>query len=95
MFIHNTINLIKYTLDHRRAIREIERKYKGYNTLSIYFHDLDKLILYLFLPKKIVTKIHRMFSLHHVGNIFGNINIDEAIFDWEYTRFTKDDKPLT
>lgn len=88
------VKRIKYTLVHRRAIIEIEKRYRGYNTLSIYFHDLDKVILYLFLPKKIVTKIHRMFSLHHIGNIFGIVNIDEAILDWECARFTKIDKPL-
>lgn len=40
---------IKYTSDHRKAFRKIEKQLLGYNTFRSLFHDLDKMFLYMFL----------------------------------------------
>lgn len=83
------IDLIKYTLDHRRALQKIAKSL-GY---SFPFHDLDKVVMYLFLGKRLTQKIHRAWSSHHYRN--GDIKDKiQAALDWESARFTKPDKPL-
>ena len=83
------IDLIKYTLDHRRALQKIAKSL-GY---SFPFHDLDKVVMYLFLGKRLTQKIHRAWSNHHYRN--GDIKDKvQAALDWESARFTKPDKPL-
>ena len=83
------IQYVKYTLRHRKALNDLA-KTKGY---YFPFHDLDKVILYPILGKKLTHKLHRMWSSHHYRN--GDIkNKIEAAFDWECARFTKPDKPL-
>lgn len=92
LFVDN----IKYNIKHRNEVIRVEKQYKGYNTFLCRIHDLDKLIMMcLFIPDRAVSKIHRIFSWHHVNNKIGWFNLDEAIFDWESARFTKPDKPLT
>jgi hypothetical protein len=60
--------------------------------LWLILHDLDKLLLTLFTPlsKKIIDKIHQRRK-HHSSN---KLNL-EMIYDWEVSRFTKPDKPLS
>ncbi len=86
---------ISYTWKHKQAFLKLEKKLLGKNTLSGWFHDFDKLIMYvLFVPEKQANKIHRKFSSHHLKN--GKIkNIQSAVIDWECARFTKPDKLLT
>lgn len=62
-------------------------------------HDVDKIILYIFYEKNIVTNLHRNTTSHHVDfKAVGSLtyeNMLDAILDWECARFTKPDKPLT
>lgn len=87
--IKRRIGLIRYTLAHRKALQALA-KAQGY---SFPWHDLDKVFMYLFLGKKLASKLHRRFARHHYrqGDI---INKVEAAFDWESARYTKPDKPL-
>lgn len=87
----------KYTLKHKKAFLKTEKQILGKNTLSGYFHDIDKLILYLipFLKSKKVSEIHRKFSKHHLPNAIEKEKyMIQSIIDWECARFTKPDKPL-
>ena len=86
---------LNYNIAHRKEVIRIEKQYIGRNTLLTCIHDMDKMIMMLlFIPDKMISKIHRMFSWHHPKNIIGWFRISEAIFDWESARFTKPDKPL-
>lgn len=86
---------IKYTWKHKKAFLKIEKQLIGRNTLRGYLHDLDKLILYMLLSKKKVSKIHRRFARHYIGNIKNYNDCMNAIIDWECARYTKPDKPLS
>lgn len=89
------IGAIKYTKEHRKAFRKIEKKVLGRNTLRSIVHDLDKVILYNFLEHSKVKKIHRITARHHDNKIKKNKNdYIEMIIDWECARYTKPDKPL-
>ena len=89
---------ISYTLKHKKAFLEVERKLRGNNTISGYLHDLDKPFLYLcpWLDLKEVQTIHRNNSKHHVKNNLNKTKDDllDTIIDWECARLTKPDKPL-
>lgn len=58
-------------------------------------HDVDKLVMYMFLTKKTASEIHRKTKSHHLvsssKSLFTHI---EMILDWECAYLTKDDKPL-
>ena len=87
--IKERFDCVVYTLRHRKALNELAKNF-GY---SFPFHDLDKVILYPILGKKLTHSLHRKFSGHHYHN--GDIkNKVEAMFDWECARYTKPDKPL-
>lgn len=92
--VQNRLNSILYTLEHRKAFLEVEKKLLGHNTIRGYFHDLDKVILKLFLSKDIVQKIHRKHSRHHAKNAYTKQDYIQMIIDWECARYTKPDKPL-
>ena len=91
----NRIQAIKYTMAHRKALNELAGRF-GY---SYPLHDLDKIFLYVIFGKKITGKIHRLYSKHHEHiDDLGYYHIDDKIqaaFDWECSRFTKPDKPMT
>ena len=94
----NKIECIKYTLNHKKAFLETEKRLIGYNTIRGYLHDVDKLFLYLFFSPEKVTRIHRKYAKHHFNNAIESSNIEDIIqmiIDWESARFTKPDKPLT
>ena len=86
---------IKYTGKHKLAFLKVEKELRGKNTLGGYFHDVDKLLMYIIgIPKKLAHKIHVATAPHHERN--GRIKRPlHAIIDWECARFTKPDKPLT
>ena len=90
------ISRFKYTLKHKDAFLRVEKELLGCNTIAGFFHDCDKLVLYLipFIKKNTVTKIHRRCSKHHIQNAKTDKQITQAIIDWECARFTKPDKPL-
>lgn len=86
---------IPYTLKHRKKLIELSEIYLGHK--AYYYHDLDKVIMYIFFPylgTKLIHKIHRTLSPHHVEYFLGINKVDkkQAILDWESARFTKPDK---
>lgn len=89
---------ISYTIRHKKAFLEIEKKLRGKNTWRGYLHDLDKPFLYLSLWIKFenIQKIHRKHNKHHVRNNLTKTKDDliDTIIDWECARITKPDKPL-
>jgi hypothetical protein len=92
--ILNKKKIITHTLKHKFAFLKLEKQLTGKMSLWSFFHDVDKLILYLFLPKKIVHSIHRKLCFHHCENIFKRYDYFRMVLDWECARFTKPDKPL-
>lgn len=89
------IGAIKYTQAHRKAYKKIEKELLGHNTWRSYVHDLDKVILYNFLPFEKVKKFHRNNARHHENSVRKTKNdYIDMIIDWECARFTKPDKPL-
>ena len=91
----NNLKAIKYTKEHRVAFKKVEKELLGKNTLRAYIHDLDKVILYNFLPFQKVKNFHRKTARHHDNKIKKTKNdYVEMIIDWECARFTKPDKQL-
>ena len=87
---------IKYTQNHRKAFKSVEKELLGYNTWRSIVHDLDKVILYNIWPHEKVKKFHRSTARHHTESKFKKNREDyiEMIIDWECARYTKPDKPL-
>ena len=89
---------ISYTIRHKKAFLEVEKKLRGKNTWRGYLHDIDKPFLYLSLWIKFedIQKIHRKNNKHHVRNNLTKTRDDliDTIIDWECARITKPDKPL-
>lgn len=85
---------IKYTCNHRKAFRAVEKQLIGRNTIRGYLHDLDKVFLYLFFERKAVHNFHRKHSRHHVLKAHTHEDYVQMAIDWECARFTKPDKPL-
>ena len=92
----DNIGAIKYTKEHRKAFRKIEKEILGHNTWRSIVHDLDKVILYNIWPHKKVKNFHRTTARHHSENNIKKTRNDyiEMIIDWECARYTKPDKPL-
>ena len=78
---------IAYTKAHRKAFIRLEKELLGYNTFAGYTHDLDKMILYHFLPKEKVSKLHKKYSRHHdrAKTYFDYV---QMVIDWECARET-------
>jgi hypothetical protein len=66
----------------------------------VMWHDVDKMVLYTLMDKKEASAIHKRLSRHHMygENISINrkedLDIMEAILDYECSGFTKVDKPM-
>ena len=90
------IGAIKYTKEHRKAFKKIEKEILGHNTWRSIVHDLDKVILYNMWPHKKVKNFHRNNARHHIESKVNKNRGDyiEMIIDWECARYTKPDKPL-
>lgn len=93
--MENRISSIIYTLDHKKAFLKMEKKLLGKNTIRGYLHDLDKIVLKLFLDKETVSKLHRSYSRHHINRAHTRKDYIQMVIDWECSRYTKPDKPLT
>lgn len=83
-----------YTLKHRKAFREIEKKYFGYVSFRGYIHDIDKVFLYILIGIEATTRFHRKFAKHHENSARTYQDFKEMAIDWECARYTKEDKPL-
>lgn len=91
---YNRFYHMKYTAEHRKAFRKMEKKLFGKTTFRGCMHDFDKLIMYPFLGVKLTNKIHRKLSRHHPNRAHTFMDYCQMIVDWECARFTKPDKPL-
>lgn len=88
------VKRIKSLIEHRKAFRITERRVLGKNTTRAITHDLDKLVLYLFLfPIPWVRKRHKLKARHHQAKT--RKDFIEKIIDFECARFTKKNSPLT
>ena len=83
-----------YTKAHRKAFRKVEKELTGRNTIRGYFHDIDKLFLYLFFDYNTVHNWHRKHSRHHTIKAKTHADFVHMVIDWECARYTKPDKPL-
>lgn len=84
---------VEYTLKHRKAFRDTEKRLFGRVSFSSYFHDLDKVFLYPLIGIKPTHNFHRKHSRHHTrASTYADYR--NMVIDWECARFTKPDKPL-
>lgn len=90
----NRFKAVRYTYLHRKAFKQVEKQLFGKISLRGYLHDLDKIILYPFLGKKLTSKIHNNFARHHLKRAKTYKDFKEMVIDWECARYTKPDKPL-
>ena len=88
------IKSINYTLQHRKAFRKVEKELTGKVSLRGWLHDMDKVFLKIFLPKDVVSKLHRSYSHHHEKKARTEEDYRQMVIDWECARITKPDKPL-
>ena len=89
---------IEYTYKHRKIVIYLANKYYKDNKElldKVKLHDIDKLFMYLFYDKKVVSKLHREQNAHHANDIEKtDLDYMEMVLDWESARYTKPDKPL-
>jgi hypothetical protein len=86
---------IPYSLNHYFAFLKTEKQLLGKYKYKL--HDIDKILMYLFLGFLGVKKIgslHRNRQSHHLKMGSSNNDYLQAVIDWECARFTKPDKPL-
>ena len=91
---YTRMDYVRYTLNHRKAFRMIEKQLFGKVSLRGYFHDFDKVILYPLFGKDITSKLHRKFARHHVKCAKTKRDFEQMVVDWECARYTKPDKPM-
>lgn len=89
---------IPYTLRHYLAFLRTEKKYIG--CYKYKFHDLDKVLMYIFIPwlgTSRIKRIHRYINKHHIQNSKepSECNYEEAVIDWECCRLTKPKEPMS
>ena len=96
------LNWCIYTYRHRRAFEYCVNKLihdpnlKEEMLKRAKIHDMDKMVMYLFLEQKEAQKIHMMHQPHHLENSLPRTYEDlvETIIDYECAPYTKPDKPL-
>lgn len=83
---------LRYTIEHRKAFKKVEKELLGKNTTRGHLHDVNKLVFYIMgIPTCVAHKMHQLISKHHVKN--GKVKDPiAAIIDWECARHTKPDK---
>ena len=90
-----------YTYRHRKAlVYTINKIIKDENVKNIMLekakiHDMDKMVLYLFIEKSVASDYHRRTASHHVNSEAEKTYYDylEAVLDYECAGYTKPDKP--
>ena len=91
-----------YTYRHRKAFEYCVRKLIKEPALRdemlrrARIHDMDKMIMYLFLDQKEAQEIHVKTMPHHLENQLPRTYEDyvETVIDYECAPYTKPDKPL-
>lgn len=98
-FISFTIKSYKhipYTRDHIVAFYQLNMD--TFNTIKYPCHDVDKIIMYIvvpFLGPSFIKRLHRLRAFHHIDRFTtGYRSMEEAVLDWECSRYTKKDKQL-
>lgn len=64
---------IKYTINHRKAFRKVEKELLGHNTVRSLFHDLDKVFLYMVFDHEKVHNWHR-YHIIDMKSIMGMLS---------------------
>lgn len=83
-----------YTHLHHKTIFDLGKR-MGIKADEMFAdHDVDKLILYMYLPIKEAHGLHVSLAPHHDKTSTDPVVLLESILDWESARFTKPDKPL-
>ncbi|MBR4927771.1 MAG: hypothetical protein IKY98_05540 [Alphaproteobacteria bacterium] len=93
------LQLCLYTLRHKVAFLQVEKKLRGKNTLSGYLHDAEKPLMYLFCFWMDAERIHQFHCRHNRHHVKNNLkkspdDLFDTVIDWECARMTKPDKPL-
>jgi hypothetical protein len=91
-----------YTYRHRRAFGYCVDKYIHEPALReemqrrAKIHDMDKMIMYLFMDQKEAQEMHIRTKAHHLENQLPRTYEDfvETVIDYECAPYTKPDKPL-
>ena len=91
-----------YTYRHRKAFEYCVRKYIQEPVLReemlrrAAVHDMDKMIMYLFMDQKSAQEMHVRIQPHHLENDLPRTYEDyvETVIDYECAPYTKPDKPL-
>ena len=91
-----------YTYRHRRAFEYCVRKYIREPGLReemlrrARIHDMDKMIMYLFMNQREAQEKHVKTKAHHLENDLPRTYEDyvETVIDYECAPYTKPDKPL-
>ena len=96
------LNWCIYTYRHRKAFEYCVRKYIHEPALReemlrrAAVHDMDKMIMYLFMDQKAAQEMHVKIQPHHLENDLPRTYEDyvETVMDYECAPYTKPDKPL-
>ena len=91
-----------YTYRHRKAFEYCVRRYITEPSLReemlkrAAVHDMDKMLMYLFMDQKTAQDIHTGTQPHHLENDLPRTYEDyvETVIDYESAPYTKPDKPL-
>jgi|GEM_PF-2400323 hypothetical protein len=91
-----------YTYRHRRAFEAMARCLISDPELlrrmleRARVHDMDKMLLYLFLDQHSAQHLHVMTARHHLENDLPKSHEDlvETVIDYECAPYTKPDKPM-
>ena len=91
-----------YTYRHRRAFEYCvnrlirEPSLRGEMLRRARVHDMDKMVLYLFMDQREAQRLHTESQPHHLENDLERTYEDyvEVVLDYECAPYTKPDKPL-
>lgn len=91
------LDRIKRKCKHWLQLQKTAFEYKHWRPWYL-LHDVDKIVMLLFLNEKLANRIHKKISIHHYKSFwykkFGILDVYQSAIDWESSRFTKPDKQL-
>lgn len=96
-FTKNERSSFSYWYNHWKAFNLVAKEL-GCWKFKYLFHDIEKPWLKLFLPYEKVRTLHRKWNAHHIPKLTDKpkkIDWEAAVIDWECSRFTKIDAPMT
>lgn len=89
MSSNNRFSRLVYTLQHRKAFRQVEKELFGRVTLRGYLHDLDKVFPYPIQGKKCTYELHQKHARHYLARAHTRADFEKMAVDWECTKFTE------